>query len=172
MTKVILYIATSQDGFIADKNGGVDWLPTSRDEADEFGYKTLLRRISIILMGSRSYQQILGFGEWEWGDKTTYVFTSQSLTSKRSDIFFVHENIRIFMENLKKERPHEDVWLLGGVELIESFAQEKLIDECIITVVPKRLGEGMPVHLPYEDFTLTQTKFCGEGIIQRFYEKR
>ncbi len=89
MTKVILYIATSLDGFIADENGDVDWLPHPSDENDEFGHRSFMKRISIIIMGSRSYQQILSFGDWTWGNKTTYVFTSKALTTDQSDIFFI-----------------------------------------------------------------------------------
>jgi dihydrofolate reductase len=61
MNKIILYIATSQDGFIADKNGGVDWLPQPKDDAEleAVGYKDLIARIDTILMGSRSFEQIL-----------------------------------------------------------------------------------------------------------------
>lgn len=60
MNKIILYIATSLDGFIADINGGVDWLPHPKDDAEleAVGYKSLMSRIDTILMGSRSYKQI------------------------------------------------------------------------------------------------------------------
>lgn len=68
MNKIILYIATSLDGFIADINGGVDWLPHPKDDAEleAVGYKDLMERIDTILMGSRSYKQILSFGDWGW----------------------------------------------------------------------------------------------------------
>lgn len=79
MNKIILYIATSKDNFIADKNGSVDWLPSPEDDAEleDVGYNNLMSRIDTILMGSRSYKQILSFGEWRWSDKKTYVFTSK-----------------------------------------------------------------------------------------------
>ena len=172
MTKVILYIATSLDGFIADKNGGVDWLPHPNGETDEFGFKDLMKRVSIILMGRRSYQQILGFGDWAWGDKTTYVFTSQPLTTDRSDILFVDEDVKLFMEKLKSQGQNQEIWLLGGAELVKSFAKEKLIDECTITVIPTNLGEGIKLELPCEDFTLQETKQCSLGILQHHYERR
>ena len=83
MNKVILYIATSLDGFIADKEGGVDWLPhETEDPKDLVGFKALLNRISVIVMGSKSYKQILTFGQWAWPDKQTYVFTSQNLKTR------------------------------------------------------------------------------------------
>lgn len=168
MSKIILYIATSQDGFIADKNGGVDWLPHPEDDADEVGYGALMNRISSIVMGSRSYQQILGFGDWAWGDKTTYVFTSQPLITTRSDIFFVHDDVKEFMD----KSPKGDIWLLGGAELVKSFAQERLIDECIITIVPTVLGEGIPLEFLYGDFDLVETKTVLDGIVQKKYLRK
>ena len=172
MTKVVLYIATSQDGFIADKQGGVDWLPHPDDASDEFGYKALIQRIALIVMGSHSYQQILGFGKWAWDDKQTYVFTSQDLTTNQPGVFFTHKNVKTFMQTLKEQQPHKDVWLLGGAKLIQSFAKEGLIDECINTVVPASLGEGIKLVLPYKDFSLVQTKPCSLGILQKFYVRK
>ncbi len=172
MTKVILYIATSSDGYIADKDGGVDWLPhpDTVDDSDEFGYEALMKRTSLIAMGSRSYLQILGFGDWAWPGKTTYVFSKQSLVSERDDIKFVQKDVKSFMKSLQAHAD-QDIWLLGGAELIKSFAAEKLIDECIITVVPTALGDGIKLELPYEDFSLTQTKPCSFGMTQQFYER-
>ena len=71
MSKVILYIATSQDGFIADKDGDVNWLSQPEDDSDleVVGYKNLMQRIDTIIMGSNSYKQILGFGNWACVDK-------------------------------------------------------------------------------------------------------
>lgn len=168
MSKVILYIATSQDGFIADKEGGVDWLPHAEDPKDEVGYRALMDRISTIVMGSRSYHQILGFGDWAWGGKMTYVFTSQPLKTLRRDVCFVHDDVKNFMNKIKKG----DVWLLGGAELVKSFAQEGLIDECIVTIVPSVLGEGIPLILPYGDFDLAETKTVLDGIVQNKYMRK
>jgi dihydrofolate reductase len=172
MTKVILFIATSQDNFIADIDGGVDWLPEPKDDTDNCGYENMLSQVSMIAMGRKSYQQILGFGEWAWEDKTTYVFTSQPLTSAEEHIVIVKEDPKSLMQQLEAKRPDHDMWLLGGAELIRSFAKEKLIDECIITTVPVAIGEGIPLDLPYEDFTLTTTTACGDGIIQKCYTKK
>lgn len=167
MTRVILYIATSTDGFIADKDGGVDWLPHPTDDSDELGYQALMEKISIVVMGSKSYLQILGFGDWPWPGKLTYVFTGQDLTSERDDIFFVRQDVQHFMEPFGVE----NIWLLGGAALIESFAEKNLIDECVITIIPKTLGEGIKLQLPYEDFTLKQTKHCSNDIVQHIYER-
>jgi dihydrofolate reductase len=169
---VILYIAISADGFIARENGDVDWLPQptdASDDNDEHGYKALMARISIIVMGSKSYQQILGFGDWGWGDKTTYVFTSQPLTTERNDIFFVHDDVKSFMKKIEKGMPGKEIWLLGGAELIRSFAKEKLIDECVITVIPVNIGTGITLDLPYNEFALKETKNLSHHMTQTIY---
>ncbi|MEN8237205.1 MAG: dihydrofolate reductase family protein [Pseudomonadota bacterium] len=171
MSKVILYIATSSDGFVADKNGGVDWLPQAADPGDTLGYKALLNRIQIIIMGRRSYEQILGFGDWSWSDKTTYVFTSKPMTTDRENIHFVHDDVPTFMKRFGAENPNQDIWLLGGAQLAHSFAQAKLIDECVITIVPTILGAGIKLELPYENFSLAQTKVCCDDLKQKIYRR-
>lgn len=171
MNKIILYIAISQDGFIADENRGVDWLPHPQDFTDDFGFHSLLERISTIVMGANSYHQILGFGDWAWGDKQTYVFTTKAIESKRPDIIFVHESPKEFVENLRNNHLEGDLWLLGGAELIKSFAKEKLIDECIITIIPIQLEKGIRLELPYEDFDLIAENTFVEGIVQKRYNR-
>lgn len=170
MSKVILYIATSSDGFIADKNGDVDWLPQPKDDHDleVVGYKKLMERIDTIVMGSRSYKQILGFGQWAWPDKQTIVFTSQPLTTMNSYINFTSDSPRTFMN----KNQHKNIWLLGGAELVKSFAQERLIDECIITVSQIKLGTGIKLELPYNEFILKEEKTCMDNMIQRIYKRK
>ena len=74
MSEVILYTAVSLDGFIAPPNGSVDWLDEKRfqdgvGEDEDFGYKTFLKNVDLIVMGRKSYDQILDFGEWPYPEK-------------------------------------------------------------------------------------------------------
>ena len=142
MPKVILYVAASKDGFIADINGGVDWLPQPTD-GEDCGYQAMLDDIDIIIMGSKSYLQILTFGDWAWAGKKTYVFTSQNLKTDRDDIFFVNRGVKDFMDMVRAQNPSKNIWLLGGAELVRSFAQDNLIDESIITLIPVNLEIGI-----------------------------
>lgn len=171
MNKIILYIATSLDGFITDINGGVDWLPHPKDDAEleAVGYKDLMKRIDTILMGSRSYKQILGFGDWGWPDKHTYVFTSKKFETDKPYISITHDSPLEFMTKLKDRRSDKDIWLLGGAQLAQSFAQEDLIDEVILTIVPQTLGEGIPLGLTFEKFDLKAEKALTDGMIQKIY---
>lgn len=171
MNKIILYIATSLDGFIADINGGVDWLPHPKDDAEleAVGYKDLMERIDTILMGSRSYKQILSFGDWGWQDKHTYVFTSKKLETDKPYISITHDSPFKFMAKFKDRTSDKDIWLLGGAELVKSFAQEGLIDEVILTIVPRILGEGIPLGLTFESFDFRSEKVLTDGMIQKIY---
>ncbi len=174
MNKIILYIATSLDGFIADINGGVDWLPHPKDdtELEAVGYKGLMERIDTILMGSRSYKQILSFGDWGWPDKHTYVFTSKKNETDKSYISITHDSPLEFMASLKERKSDKDIWLLGGAELAQSFAQESLIDEIILTIVPQALGTGIPLGLSFENFDLTTEKSLTDGMVQKIYLRK
>lgn len=171
--KTILYIVVSQDGFIADKEGSLEWFtPYRHIEGEDFGYNAFYESIDGIIMGSRSYEQILGFGHWLWPGKPTFVFTKKSLKVDRPEVSLVHEDVATFMSQLRIKGQHQNLWLLGGAGLIKSFAALGLIDECIITIIPTSLGEGIPLSLSYEDFEFTQTKERKEGIEQKIYKRK
>lgn len=175
MNKVILYIAASLDLFIADKHGGVDWLPQpneTEDTEDLFGFKALMQRIGIIVMGSRSYQQILGFGEWAWADKQTYVFTTQNLSTVLPSITFVPDTPNAFMKQIKFTHPNTDIWLLGGAQLARSFDHDGLIDEVILTVIPVTLRDGIKLQLDLESFIFYSEIYCRDGMIQKIYRHK
>src|SRR5436305_1329642 len=114
MNKIILYIATSEDGFIADKSGNVDWLPQPKDDHDleVVGYKKLMERIDIILMGSHSFKQIIGFGNWGWPDKHTYVFSTQALESPLPCIIITNDSPSQFIKKVRESGSNKDIWLL------------------------------------------------------------
>lgn len=174
MNKVILYIATSQDGFIADSEGGVDWLPhpETSDDLEIVGYNRLMTRIDTIVMGSRSYQQIITFGEWGWPDKQTYVFTSKPQSSELACVEFTNDNPITFMEKIRNTQTNKDIWLLGGAQLAKSFARDNLIDEVILTIIPTKLEQGISLDMPLDGFTLSTEKLCMDGIVQKAYLRK
>lgn len=172
MGKIILYIATSKDGFIADKNGAVDWLPqsSSNEELEAVGYNNLMSRIDTIFMGSKSYKQISGFGEWGWKDKQTYVFSSSPIEIAEPYTSLTHQSPMQLVSSLNNKK---DIWLLGGAKLAQSFAQADLIDEVILTVTSHTLGEGIPLGLSLESkFALISEEQVLPGIQQRVYLKK
>lgn len=161
MPKVILYIATSQDGYIADKNGGVDWLPTPTDDEShgDFGYKAFYSSIDALVMGRTTYEQILTFGPtWPYPGKRSYVLTREQSqpnmpeTDDSVDIEFNSLEPKELMAYLDRVGV-KILWLVGGNKVVEDFYRNGLIDEYVITIIPKTLGDGIPLHKPILDKT-------------------
>lgn len=174
MNKIILYIATSKDGYIADHNGGVDWLPqpSSTAELEVVGYYALLNSIDTIVMGSKSYQQIIGFGDWGWKDKQTYVFSQHNLAADEQYVVVTKDTPRAFVSMIKNRAEGKNVWLLGGASLAQSFAKEGLIDQVILTVVPTVLSKGISLGIDMNMFVLDREQVVSDCIVQLFYNKQ
>lgn len=178
MAHIILYIATSRDGFIADKEGSVDWLPHP-DEADEdFGFETFLDSIDVIAQGSRTFVQTLSFidqgivPDLPYNGKHMYVFTREPMTTTRTDVTFV-SSIQEFLNIVNANPDIQRIWLLGGAELIASFAQHDLIDEAIITIMPVDLGEGIALpHTVYDNMQEVETKELPQDMVEKRYIRK
>ena len=126
MRKVILYIAMSLDGYIADENGGVGWLSGQDPEGESEGsYPEFVRGIDTVVMGWETYHQViteLSPGEWVYEDLMTYVITHREETSTEK-IRFVHEAPSDLIQNLK-ETKGKDIWICGGASIAEQLMQE------------------------------------------------
>lgn len=144
--RVKLYIACSLDGYIAREDGSIDWL-TKYDNNPEtdYGYSEFYSSIGTVLMGRKTYEQVLGFGNWLYAEKKTYVFTRQKEPLRQEkNVEFVSGNVGEFVRRLK-ESTNEDIWLVGGSQLIKVFLEEDLVDDMIIFIVPIILGGGIPL---------------------------
>ena len=145
MRKLILYIATSLDGFIADQNHSLDWLEKfPHPEGEDYGYADLMGRIDTTLMGRETFRFLENFqGPFPYPDTKNYVF-SQSLKSTELPIEIIREDVAAFVKRLKTE-PDKDIWLIGGGKLNATLANAGLIDEILLTQIPVFLGQGIPV---------------------------
>src|SRR3989337_3340885 len=88
MAKFIREIATSLDGYIARKDGSIDWVSMVEASDTDYGYADFYQSVDVLVMGSRTYEQALGFGDWPYPGKPSYVFTTRNLTSERKDVIF------------------------------------------------------------------------------------
>ena len=102
--KVRLYIATSLDGFVAEPDSSVDWLFTDGD----YGYTSFFESVEALIMGRRTYEQVLGFGEWPYGGKLTYVFTRTAPGGEHPHVEFVSSEVGTFVEELR-QRSRRDI---------------------------------------------------------------
>ncbi len=146
MRKVILYIGASLDGYIADSHGGVAWMNgwEEEDGADN-GYEMFLRGIDTVLMGYRTYRQVvteLSPDRWVYEGLDTYVFTHKKEETTRRDIHFLDASVSDLVQRLKKQ-PGKDIWLCGGADLVEQCLQQDLVEEIHLTTIPILLGRGI-----------------------------
>ena len=145
MNKTILYIATTLDGKIARKDGGLDWLyALPNPNQIDYGYGQFLSTIGSTIMGKNTYKEILGFGvDWPYTGMNSYVVTTdKDFKSSTPDTFILTTDLTEFVIDLKK-RSEKDIWLIGGGQLITFFLNKDLLDKMILTVIPTIIGEGI-----------------------------
>lgn len=144
--KIILNLAISLDGFIADHDGGFAWIQPSGDNrlnTDRiWSHQQFLEQISAIVMGRRSYEQQL---HTEYGNKQIYVVTSTQREDE-GNVHFIGKDLCREVIALKEEA-RGDIYLFGGGLSIDLLLKAGLIDEYIIGVIPMILGKGIPLFL-------------------------
>src|SRR5687768_2925831 len=104
MPRVKLYVATSLDGFIADRDGGVGWLPPPGEASsggEDYGFAAFMDTVEAIVMGRRSYDQLPEFGPWPYGDRTAVVFTHRPPEHPHTPAEFVSGDPTPVVEDLR-----------------------------------------------------------------------
>lgn len=146
MRKLIGYIATSANGFIADENGSVEWLENLPvEEGDDYGYAEFLETVDTTIQGYSTYEQLIGWDiEFPYKEKVNYVVTRKSNPTDNGFVTFLGEDFLKKIEELKKEDGNA-IWLVGGGKLNASCMNAGLIDELIVFHMPIFLPAGIPL---------------------------
>jgi dihydrofolate reductase len=141
MARVRFYVATSLDGFIADREGSVDWL--SPYDARLYGYDKFVSEVGALIMGRRTYELIYAIGEdWPYGGKPVYVLSSSSLGDVPPGVVTTTRGIRAALQQAR-ETTRNDIWIVGGAVTMQSALEEGLVDMVEIFLVPVLLGSGL-----------------------------
>lgn len=172
-TRVLLYIATSADGYIATADGGVAWLDRfNNDDGNDYGYHAMLSTAGHLIMGGKTYRQVLGFGDWPYGDLPTTVITRQPLTHPPAP------NIRTYVGDVAalvtdiKTQTQKHIWLVGGAEIVALFQKANQIDDFMLSVMPVLLGDGVrlfPSIDSQQALTLKAHTVYQNGVVQLHY---
>lgn len=172
----IVFIAVSDDGFIATKDGGVDWLmDIPNPDNSDFGFSEFMESIDALVMGRKTFEKVLSFDcDWPYSKKVfvlsnTLNAVDPSLGSKAE---VIKGDIKEIVKKLNQQG-FERLYIDGG-KTIQSFLKENLIDEMIISKIPKTLGEGIPLfeNSNHESkFKLDSTKIYSNGIVKYHYIK-
>jgi len=151
--KVIVSIASSADGFIARPDGSVDWLERPQPKGN-YGMGAFYKSIDTILWGRKTYDVALDFQKKGVAGSAfdprvkNYVFThTPPQAGPPAGVEFVTDAIQAFASRLRREKG-KHIWMMGGAGIIASFLDEGEIDEFMIHVIPKFIGEGIPLVAP------------------------
>ncbi len=175
MNKLILYIAMSLDGYIAEKDGGIRFLEETPSPSPDLGYEKFYSSVQAALLGGKTYRQIkndLSPGKWPYEGMPCYVCTRQQHPFDPNVQFTSLPPGRQVLDLISKDHSG-NIWLMGGGEIIRCFMRENLIDQYYIYVMPTVLGDGIPLFpagFPKTDLKLESCKNMGE-IVELIYQK-
>jgi dihydrofolate reductase len=149
MRKVVLGLGISLDGYIARKNGAIDWLSMDWD----YDWRAFFKTIDAVLMGRKSWDAALGMQPEKkskskasnpYAGMETYVFSKTLNESGVEGVEVISGDLKEFIETLKA-KDGKNIWLSGGGELAKSFLDKDLVDEIYLGVTPLLLGSGLPL---------------------------
>ena len=175
--KIIVYIATSADGYIARPDGDVEWL-TRRPHKFDYGMRAFYPTIDTILFGRKTYDWALAYfrkkgRRAEFDTKVVnYVFTRKPPRRAPPGVNFVSEPVKAFARRLRAT-PGKNIWMMGGGGLIASFLDAGEIDEFDIHVIPIFIGAGTPLVAPrHRDIPLRliSSRKYPDGVVRLRYE--
>ena len=168
MRKLVLYIATSLDGYIARSSGEFDWLFSDQD----YGYTEFFAGVDTVLMGRKTYDQALGFGEYPYKGTRGVVF-SRTPRAPDANVTFVSGDLASFVSELKRGSG-KDIWLVGGGQIVAECVRHDLIDDFRLFVHPLILGEGIPLFapgLPERPLQFVRSQSFDSGLVEVSYKR-
>ena len=185
MARVQYYAAATLDGYIADPDDGIDWLTGYQGsydgddaEAMKGSYDAFYEGIGALVMGSTTYEWVLDHvDEWPYSGKPTWVLSSRDLRQpqSRGEVKVVDAPVAELFDEMIAAAGERDLWVIGGGNVASQFADDGLLDEIVVTVVPVVLGEGKPLfdrRVPGGPMQLVGTRAWDSGMVELRYEIR
>lgn len=170
MRKLILYIATSLDGYIAQPHDDLSFLSIVQKEGEDYGYEAFVSTVDTVILGRKTYDWVTGQFDFPHADKKTFVITRQA----RPDI----GNISFYTGDLSelltrlKSASGKHIFCDGGAEIVNELLRKDLLDELIISVVPILVGSGTRLFQdgrPEQKLQLLHIKSFDTGLVQLHY---
>ena len=176
MGKIVLYLAMSVDGYIADEQGGVGWLGgDGREPGAPGSYPAFYETVDTIVMGWTTYHQIiteLVWESWPYPGLPCYVVTHRQ-EQDRESICFWNGKLTVLADKLKTER-EGNIWICGGASVAGQLLKEGRIDKLWLSVIPTVLGKGVRLFAEQGQELLLKLVRAQHynGIVDLVYEKR
>lgn len=170
MWNASVFIGTSVDGFIARLNGDLDFLPVGGGEPH--GYTEFMETVDALVIGRKTYETVLAFERWPYGEKPVFVLSSRSLAPAPTDATVEHmSGDPAEIASQLETRGIKHVYVDGGIT-IQRFLRAGLIQRLIITRVPVLIGDGVSLFGPLaHDVRLEHvaTRHYPSGLVQTEY---
>ena len=174
--KVILYISSSLDGFLATKEDDISWLSVVEQPGEDYGYSDFTKEVDTYIVGRGTYDVILGLTNGVFPQANlydSYVITRKERPNENG-VTFYNGKIEDLISDLK-QKEGKDIYCDGGAEIVQLLMKKDLIDEYIISVIPLLLGDGKRLFLgntPSTHLTLKSSKNFQSGLVQLHYVKK
>jgi dihydrofolate reductase len=174
MGEIVLFIAASLDGYIADPHGGVAWLERFNVEGEDHGYAQFLSGVDTVIMGAKTYEQELSRVGWPYGARPTWVFTHrQLLKPAEGSVRFLSGSVTDHVADIRKTTDRT-IYLVGGADLAQQFMAVGAVDQLRLFVVPLTLGKGIRL---FEDVASAAAELLGArsyrtGLVELVYHLR
>ncbi len=178
MSKVQYFTACTLDGFIADEHNSLDWLfEAAHDEDDDGGWDEFIGAVGPMVMGATTYEWVLerhdmlaNPQQWRdfYDDRPCWVFTHRDLPPIPGvDIRIVSGDVRPVYDDMVAARPDQNIWLVGGGDLVGQFDDAGLLDEMWLGMRPVVLGAGAPLlprRITTKRLTLREVRHTGQSL--------
>jgi len=169
--KASVFVGTSLDGFIARTDGALDFLPPGGGEPH--GYNEFIASVDALVIGRKTYETVLGFDTWPYGQKPVFVLSTRPLAPAPDAAVVEHLSGPVAaIPSQLEARGIRHVYVDGGIT-VQGFLRAGLIQRLIITRVPVLIGTGIPLFGPTtRDIILKHiaTRQYASGLVQSEYE--
>ncbi len=147
--KASVFIATSLDGYIAGKDGNLNWLDAANKTVpggEDLGYNAFMDSVDHLIMGRNTFEKVLSFGHWPYAEKSVIILSSNKIEIPKNLPKTVSRSAESPKElyNRLSTEGSKRLYIDGGIT-IQRFLAEGLIDDIIITLIPVFLGSGIPL---------------------------
>ncbi len=171
--KVILYIATSLDGYIAKPNDDLDFLSIVEKEGEDYGYGNFVKTIDAVIVGRKTYDKVASMGfDFPHADKDAYIIT-RTARPNIGNVKFYDGDLASLVERLKSQ-DGKNIFCDGGAEIVNELLRNDLIDEFIISIIPILVGNGIKLFndgRPELKLELVSIKHFDKGLTQLHYKR-
>lgn len=170
--KVIAYIATSLDGFVARKNHDISWLEKFNDPEDDYGWDEFISNIGTVIMGARTWEQTIQHPERYLPNVRNIVLSKKVSEPTENLEVEYHSGDIVQLTNDIKSTSDKNIFIMGGGKVVSSFLNAGLIDELWHFVAPVIIGEGLPLYTSLDDdldLSLIDSTSYNSGIVRLRY---